>query len=139
MKSPVMFVFTRTKLPVLKGKSDVFQSNLMRSCINVRKLSACAHPAWRQRRSMALTPMMHLFSLFCCVRATCGFVCLARSSQLVASEARSCSFPFPLLETSLSLFHSQPLAPVGQRCLRLSRCRSLLFNFRAHAIALPCC
>lgn len=63
----------------------------------------CAHPAWRQRRCKAQTPMMHLFSLFCHVGAACVFVWLPRSSRLVASEARSRSLCLPLLQTSLAL------------------------------------
>lgn len=63
----------------------------------------CAHPAWRQRRCKAQTPMMHLFSLFCHVGAACVFVWLPRSSRLVASEARSRSLCLPLLQTSRAL------------------------------------
>lgn len=63
----------------------------------------CVHPAWRQRRCKAQTPMMHLFSLFCHVGAACVFVWLPRSSRLVASEARSRSLCLPLLQTSLAL------------------------------------
>lgn len=63
----------------------------------------CVHPAWRQRRCEAQTPMMHLFSLFCHVGAACVFVWLPRSSRLVASEARSRSLCLPLLQTSLAL------------------------------------
>lgn len=63
----------------------------------------CVHPAWRQRRCKAQTPMMHLFSLFCHVGAACVFVWLPRPSRLVASEARSRSLCLPLLQTSLAL------------------------------------
>lgn len=79
----------------------------------------CVYPAWRQWRRKAQSPMMHLFSLFCRVRAACGFVCLSRSSRLVASEARSRSLPFPPLpDLSRTFIHS--FMPIGHRCPLLS-------------------
>lgn len=64
----------------------------------------CVHPAWRQWRRKAQTPMMHLFSLFCCVRAACGFVCLVPLGSLPQRQGLAL-FPF-LYSGPLSLFHS---------------------------------
>lgn len=114
---------------------------------SVLYLPLCVHPAWRQWRRKAQTPMMHLFSLFCRVRAASGFVCLSRSSRLVASEARSRSLPF-----SFAPALSFTLIPIGQCCPPLStlslpatRC---LFTFPlnsqpgspslSHSSSLPC-
>lgn len=71
---------------------------------------------WRK----AQTPMMHLSSLFCRVRAAHGFVCLSHSSRLVASEARSRSLPSPLLQSSLTHSFIHSFIPIGHCCPFLS-------------------
>ena len=77
-------------------------------------------PSWRQWRRKAQTPMMHLSSLFCFVKAVCGFVCLSRSSQLVASVARSYSLlSFYLKPFGLSLTLSESFGTAAHFFLQI--------------------
>lgn len=91
--------------------------------------SIVCFPAWRQWWRESQTPMMHFFSLFCCVRAVCGFVCVSRSSRLVALEARSCFRP-------LLLPHSLVLIPTGHCCPFLHLPFVVFRLFSLHAIKL---
>lgn len=99
-------------------------------------------PAWRLWRHKDQTPMMHLFSLFCFVKAACSFVCLSRSSRLVASAARSRSFLPLLLQTSVVLsLKSSTL--VGHCCplffllLSIICCLNSWYQTRHHLFILP--
>lgn len=81
-------------------------------CVLIRRyVPLCVHPAWRQWWRKAQSPMMQLFSLFCCVRAARGFVCLSIPSARCLRGKVSLSFPF-LLSRPLLLFHSLPLGTV---------------------------
>lgn len=91
-------------------QSGMFYPTMADGCLCVlirRYVPLCVHPAWRQWWRKAQTPMMHLSSLFCCVRAACGFVCLSILSARCLRGKVSLSFPF-LLSRPLLLFHSLP-------------------------------